>query len=77
MLKTRTASVLQHSGPELSSLPSRGGRQQMPKDVQGPGTLQLNAVPASSCFECSRFPKPDVVVFSVNLSDSLPKYLNL
>lgn len=49
----------------------------MPKDVQGPGTLQLNAVPASSCFECSRFPKPDVVVFSVNLSDSLPKYLNL
>lgn len=69
--------LLQQNGPELSFLRARGVWQQMSQDVQGPGKLQLNAFPASSCFECSRLTEPDAVVFLVNLSDSLPVYLKL
>lgn len=48
----------------------------MPEDVQGLGKFQLNT-PASSCFELCRFPKTDVFVIYVNLSDSLPQVLEL
>lgn len=44
----------------------------MPRGVQGLGKLQMNTLPASSCFQLSRFPKPDAFVSLVTLSDSPP-----
>lgn len=47
----------------------------MPRDVQELGKLQMNPVPAFSFFQLSRFPKADVFVSLVTLSDSLPQVL--
>lgn len=50
----------------------------MPRAVQGLGKLQMNTLSASSCFQLSRLPKPDVFVSLVTPGVSLsPKYLNL
>lgn len=45
----------------------------MPRDVQELGKLQKDTLPACNCFQLSRFPKPDVFVPLVTLSDSLPQ----
>ena len=47
----------------------------MPRDVQELGKLQMNTLPASSCLQFSRLPKPDVFVSLVTLSDSFPQVL--